>query len=394
MMPRGKRANGEGSLYQRKDGRWESRLIIDGKRWSYYGKTQTEAMAKRDAAKAEIIKGEYIEPSKLTLGQWLDTWFEKYTTGIRPGTLTSYDGYINGHIKPRIGDIVLSTLDTDTLQTFFNGKYRNGRLDGKGGLSEKTLKNMHDMFKRALDQAVDSDRISKNPINGVKLPKGTKPDRRVLDPQEQAHVVESSYSERHGLIIRLALDTGMREGELCGLMWTDIDFTAHTVTVKRTLQRVKSFDASTPNKTEIVIGAPKTENSKRTIPLSYKMIQELKNAKKVYSEEKLLLGAGYDDQGFIFTSPLGGMAHEPRTVQDMFKRVIKRAGIADANFHCLRHTFATRALEAEQPAKVVKDILGHGSVNVTLDTYTHVSIETMRKTIDQTSEFSQTTVRI
>jgi len=111
-------------------------------------------------------------------------------------------------------------------------------------------------------------------------------------------------------------------------------------------------------------------------------------------EEKLLLGSGYDDQGFIFTSELGGIGHEPRTVQDWFKRVIKHAGINDANFHALRHTFATRALEAGVPAKTVSEILGHANVSTTLDLYSHVLLETKRNTINQISKFTQTSVRV
>ena len=393
-----RRGHGEGTIYQRKDdGLWVAKLTIgvkpDGSpnRKTLYGKTRKIVQEKLTAALAAVNAGTYIETSKLTLGEWLDIWFKEYTIGIKQSTRVSYDGYINSHIKPVIGQLMLSKLNTDTLQAFFNDKHRNGRLDGKGGLEPKTLRNMRNMLRQALEQAVNSDRISKNPINGVRLPPVSKKPIRVLSMDEQNAVVNASYTERHGFCVRLALDTGMREGELCGLHWTDIDFKEKVIKIGRTLQRLKSLDDSSPNKTEIVIDSPKTQKSRRDIPLSDNIMKDLLNFKKAQTEEKLLWGCGYRDMGFIFAQDVGWYT-EPRTMQDMFKRVIGCAGIDDAPFHALRHTFATRALEEGIAAKVVSDILGHSTVAITLDLYSHVLLETKRDAINRISKYTSGTV--
>jgi len=388
-----KRGQGEGSISKREDGTWWARITVgtdaDGKqkRKAFYGKTRAEVQKKMTTAVNEMNNGAFIPTSNVTLEQWLKTWFDEYAANsIKHSTKVSYDDYIHKHIIPNIGRMKLIDIRPDTLQKFYNDKLENGRLDGKGGLSPKTIKNIHNMLHKSLQQAVDNNLIYRNPSNSTTTPKITKKEMRVLSPAEHMKVLESSHNDKHGLIIRLGLATGMRLGELVASQWRDVDFTSASLYVRRNLGRLKNYDDEIEAKTVIVIAEPKTKTSKRTIPLSDEILADLKSAKAIQDDLKKQCGEGYNDEGFIFASPMGTCI-EPRTMQDAFKRVLGGAGVQDANFHALRHTFATRALEAGIPAKVVSEILGHASVGITLDLYSHVSLDTKRDAINKISAY-------
>ena len=171
------------------------------------------------------------------------------------------------------------------------------------------------------------------------------------------------------------------------MKWSDVNFDNNSINISRSLNRLKNYDDNISSKTILVTGRPKTENSERVIPLPLKIMEEFQSIRISQNNEKLLYGDGYTDNDYIFASPVG-LCIEPRTMQDIFKRVIKAAGIPDANFHALRHTFATRALEAGIAAKTVSTILGHASVSFTLDLYTHISIDTKREAIEKIHEFN------
>ena len=209
---------------------------------------------------------------------------------------------------------------------------------------------------------------------------------RVLNPDEHKKVLEAALSEKYGFCITLALATGMRVGELVALRWSDLNFDDNSINICRSLNRFKNFDKSKDMKTVIVISEPKTKTSKRVIPLTDKIMEDLKTLSISQEREKAFCGDSYNDNGYIFASPLG-YCIEPRTMQDVFKRILKSAEIAEANFHALRHTFATRALEAGVPAKIVSEILGHANVSTTLDLYSHVSLDTKRDAINKINGF-------
>jgi len=382
-----KRANGEGSISRFNDTLWWARITVNGKRKSFYGKTRAEVHAKMTAALNEANKGMYVETSKLTLGQWLDTWYNTYaTTRIADTTRAAYEGYIVNHLTPAIGKIKLSDVRTDAIQEFCNSKLECGRVNGNGGLSPKTVKNILNMLHASLQQAVDNGLLHRNPCDAISAPKIPKVEMRVLTPDEHLNVVKHSHEENLGLVVRLGLATGMRIGELCGIMWNDINFSTKILSVNRTLKRVKNFDPNIKSKTVKKTGDTKTYASIRTIPLPSDMLQELQEVKSELDELRKLCGAEFNEENFVFVSP-AGTSIEPRTMQDMFKRVVDSAGIAKATIHSLRHTFATRALEAGVQLKVVSEILGHSSVAVTADRYSHVLQATKRDAIEKISEY-------
>ena len=387
-----KRGHGEGCITQRSDGSWAAVITIgkdaNGKqmRRFLYGKSRKDVAEKLRKALNEINTGMYISADKSTLKDWLIFWMNEYVENkVKLSTKVSYDTFVNKHINPIIGNIPLSTLRGDMIQKFYNDKLRDGRLDGKGGLNPKTIKNMHNMLHGALEQALMNGIISKNVCKTVTLPKVSKKEMRVLTPNEQQKLIDIARTERLGVGIVLTLFTGLRLGELLGLQWKDIDLDKGILSVRQTLNRLKNYDDSNDKKTSIVIGDTKTLKSKRQIPLHEIMVDELKKFRTLQKQEKLRAGELYENTNFIIVNELGRNI-EPRTYQDLFYKLIRKAGIDDANFHCLRHTFATRALECGVAAKTVSELLGHSNISTTLDLYSHVSHDLKKESIDKMAD--------
>ncbi len=377
-----KRANGEGTIRQRKDGRWEGLYTVNYKRKSVYGKTQTEVRKKLNEVLNDINNGMYIENTNITLGAWLDEWLEVYAKpSVKLSTYGSYEGYIRNHIKPEIGKVKLSALRADILQKFINQKLKNGRCDKvkdvntnklvikKGGLSEKTIKNMYNMIHSALKQAYKNGLVNQNVSELITLPKQKRNEMRVLSLDEQKALQSAVEDERLGIGIILSLFTGIRLGELLGLKFDDIDFENKTITIRRTLNRLKVYDNS-EKKTDIVIGEPKTNKAKRIIPLQEFLVPLLKAHRTRVLTEQIKIANLYKNDSFVMCNEFGKHL-EPTTYQNFFKNMLKKAGIQDTNFHTLRHTFATRALESGFDVKVLADILGHADASTTLNKYAH-----------------------
>lgn len=267
----------------------------------------------------------------------------------------------------------------DLFQKFFNEKAENGRLDGKGGLSEKTLRNMYTMLSTSLKQAYENSLIKKNFVELVKLPKVTKKEMRVLTLSEEQKLLNAikASEERYKIGVLICLCTGIRVGELCGLQWQDIDEVNHVLSIRRTLNRLPTMDKS-KGKTELVIGTPKSDKSIRNIPLPMFLIDNIREYKVQRDAEKAVAGDIYDKRGFIICNEIGQPV-EPRTMEDVFKRLLVSADVSKANFHALRHTFATRAVESGVDIKTLSELLGHADVSTTLNRYAHSLDEQKRK---------------
>ena len=369
------RANGEGSIRHRTDGRWEVRITAgvdfatgQTKRISRYAKTQEEAVKLLH----ELSFMYNTAPKTFqttTLGDWLELCLEIYMkNSLKQSTYNSYVGYIRNHLKPALGDTAIQDLSPRTLQQFYNYKYE------VEGLSPKTIVNINLFLHRALSFAVSEGYIQTNPAASLNLPRGPKPQIEILNRNEQAQLIHASYRHRYGVFIRLTLFTGLRVGELLGLRWEDVDVRAGMLKICRTLNRLNKMKApTTPGEatTEIVIQTPKSENSMRSIPLLPAILQDLVNWKNVQKNDALAAGDAYENSGFIVTNPLGGYI-EPRTFKDYYNQILALAGLRQFTFHALRHTFASRAMEQGMDAKTLSVILGHYSVSFTMDTYTHV----------------------
>ncbi|MCM1228196.1 MAG: site-specific integrase [Clostridium sp.] len=376
-----RKSNHEGSIYKDKQGRWRGLVSMpspDGKskRKYVYGKTKREVTEKVNELLSQLRTNTYVEPCKITLYSWLCTWLETYCKNeVRMTTYVNYDTYVNKHIKDSIGGYQLKDLNTVIIQKFYNEKSKNGRLDGKGGLSPKTIKNLHDMLHKALNQAVYLDMISKNPTDFVVLPKKKKVEMRYFTVEEQQKLQEVIKGNRLEMPILLDLYTGMRQGELLGLTWENVHIAldGHSyVRVVQTLNRVKNSDETSEHKTLITINEPKTVHSIRTIPLlpeiAEKLYQYKMNQEKYFAENNLT------ESEFVFTAT-NGKPIEPRDFQRDFKKILVKNNIRVVNVHGIRHTYAVRALESGMSVKTLSSILGHSSTAFTMDIYGHVTEE-------------------
>ena len=367
-----RRANGEGSIRKRKDGRWEGRYTagrdsVTGNPIykNVLGKTQAEVKAK---LKQAIETSSGLDASKVgmyTVGQWMDVWFEHYAkVKVRPSSHQTYRGYIENHIKPNIGTIPLEKLTTLDLQKLYKELLTSGRIDRieskhqPKGLSVKTVRNLHQIISSALTLAKEQKLIVSNPAEGCALPKPEHKEMKTLPAEQLQSFLQEAKESGVFELYYLELATGLRRGELLGLKWEDIDLERGSLRVRRQIARING---------EVVEAPLKTKNAYRTLPLAEDTIDVLKTQRKKTGNSP-----------WVFPSPAGGPI-SPDSVLHMLHRVLKRAGLPRVRFHDLRHTFATLALQNGVDVKTVSGMLGHFSAGFTLDTYAHVTTESQRQ---------------
>ncbi len=230
----------------------------------HYGKTRKECVEWLEETRHSLKTGEYTTNSEITFKEWLDTWYSDYCINIRPSTRMNYDTYINSHIgSSEIALLPLCQVDTFVLQKFLNYLYQNGRIDGSGGLSPKTVRNLFNMLHKAFKQAVGNKLILSNPADYVVLPKITKPSVRVLDMQEQNQLFAACRGERWGIAVQLSLGTGLRIGELLALRHSDVLMSDNIfyLNISKSLQRVKDYYGETGGHSTVLHESEtKTEN--------------------------------------------------------------------------------------------------------------------------------------
>ena len=362
-----KRANGEGNIRKRKDGRWEGRYTAgyDEKTVkrlikNVLGKTQAEVKEKLAKAVAEAETVDVRRADEYTLGTWLQTWYELYAKPhLRFSTAEYYRRGIELHITPRIGDIPLKKLTGRDLQWLYKDLQEHGRLreaqKGKQpGLSDSTIRGIHTMLHNALDRAVKERLIIRNPADDCVPPKIPKHEMKILPP-EQIKTYLTAADQRGVLpMFYLELSTGLRRGELVALLWSDLNLQTKTLTVSKSVSRGKG---------ELVVTEPKTENSVREIYLSDEAIRLLVEDRK-----------NHPFSPYMFPSPKTGGMYGPDCVGRIHKKLLEKAGIEEhVRFHDLRHTFSTLAIQSGIDPKTVAEILGHASAEFSLDVYTHVT---------------------
>lgn len=291
-----------------------------------------------------------------TLYDWMLTWLNKYEKDfIKRTTYVNYESYINNYFRKI--DMPICDVSPMMLQDFFNAQL-------EFGLSVKTVRNMAAILKKAMKRAVINKVISENPTENLELPKLRKTEIRILTEEQERVLIQTSYCFRYSTFIRLTLCTGLRLGELLGHQWEDISFEKAELHVRRILHRCKNFNANIKNSTSIFLDEPKTEKSKRIIPLPENALEDLKKWKEFQRQE-------VGDVKFVVTNQEGKYL-DPTTFKKYYNRTLEKCGISGITFHALRHTFATRALEKGMNVKVLSEILGHYSVAFTMDTYAHV----------------------
>lgn len=365
-----------GSVYQ-KGGTWYVRVYLGpdpttGKRrYKAYkaGKTKKEAEALLAKLIAEIEQGTYVAPSKATLAEWLRRWLDMAKPQLAVRTWERYRELCEHHIIPALGATRLHKLAPLHLQTFLNRLLESGRKDGKGGLSPQTVHHIHRLLHRAFEVAVKLQVLARNPCDAVEPPKVPRREMKALDEAGARALLEAAAGTRLYPIVYLALATGLRRSELCGLRWQDVDLENCVLYVRRTLHPTKSQG--------LVEKAPKTHRSARSVPFPADVAQVLREWRKQQLEERLRLGAAYRVTDYVFTEEEGGPVHPDRLTQ-RFEALVQKAGLPRIRLHDLRHSTATLLIRAGETLKTVQEVLGHSSIRTTGDIYAHVLPDHLR----------------
>lgn len=355
------------NIYKRKDGRWEGRYIKlydgDGKaKYGYlYGKTYSEVKSKLLDVQADLKYGlQTTSQAALSYSDILAAWLQSTRINVKESTYMRYKQLIDTQIAPSLGKYQLIKISSQLIERFVDEKLKSGRIDGKGGLSPKTVTDIITIIKSTMEYAsYNGYSISCN-LSKLSVKKKEK-EMRVLSTQEQKQLTTVLLQETDlpKLGVLLSLYTGIRIGELCALWWENLSVETKTLRIRETMQRIQSPEKAEKAKTKIVITEPKSKCSIRDIPLPDFLIDIIREYQGSPKE-------------FVLTGERNKYI-EPRTLQNRFQKYIKESGIEKANYHSLRHTFATRCVEVGFEIKSLSEILGHANVNITLNRYVHSS---------------------
>lgn len=373
-----KRGQGEGTISKRPDGTWWARITVGRdengkqKRKAFYGKTRKEVQEKLTAALNDINNNTYIEPSKMTLEQWFIIWMRDYRAQfVKPDTYRNNEYCIKNYINPVLGKFALKDIRRDMAQKLMTDM-------AEKGFSRSRISDVCFTLHMALDVAVDSELIAKNPAERLKLPPKVKKEARVLNVEEQEMILNSLSEYRYGDALELIFYTGLRIGEVLALTWDDIDFENQILSVSKT-QSTWSVQSDGSTKFQIGFGTPKSKAGVRKIPLIPEAMQLLQ-ARKHKQEQELLASNCQNIYNLVFCNTVGKFV-DKYSVYKSLELACKKIGIEGVHPHTLRHTFATRGLEQGLPLKVMQELLGHSSLSMTADIYTHVLPETKRASI-------------
>lgn len=363
------------NIHKRKDGRWEGRYKVgvshsgDTKYKSVYGSSYTEAKDKLLSAIAE--KGIPSKQTKeRTFSEILQLWLCNNRLRQKGATEHKYRTMIDRHIEPEMGSLKLSKITAITVNSFLERKLKSGRIDKSGGLSPSYVRTMASIIQSALQFAVDEGYCQ--PLKStVCKPAVEKKDLRILTKDEQEQLESFLYSciDFVGVGIMISLYAGLRIGEICALSWEDIDLASGIIHIRHTIARVPCTDPQKDAKTSLIVDTPKTKASLRDIPISSLLQEQLATVKRSSSSGFILT----DSQAFV----------SPRTYEYRFHKVLDNCGIDQINYHTLRHTFATRCIEAGVDVKSLSEMLGHANVGITLNTYVHPSMDLKRLQLEK-----------
>ena len=376
-----KRANGEGNIRKRKDGRWEGRYTAGydpttSKRIikNVLGKTQAEVKEKLASALEDTKDLDVARSDDYTVGSWLTNWYTLYAKpNVRVSTAEYYRRSIELHVNPQIGDIKLNKLTGRDLQKLYqdlreNGRLREAQKAKSPGLSASTVRGIHLMLHNALDRAVKERLIQRNPTADCIAPKLEKKEMKFLAAEDMKAYLDEA-DRRHVLpMFYLELVSGLRKGELVALLWSDLDIENQTISVSKQATRDENGN--------IVITRPKTETSVRLVSIPQKAVELLQQEHRKHP-----------DNPYMFPSTRTGEMYYPDSIVTLHKRILKSAGLSYINFHALRHTFATAALQNGVDVKTVSSMLGHYDAGFTLRTYTHATRQKQEQAAEKMGNF-------
>jgi integrase len=338
----------------------------DGKRkqrWLSGYETKRAATAALTDVLSRVQTGTYVQPTKETVGTFMRRWLDgKARLTLRPSTWQSYKTNVDAYIVPALGGVPLQDLSTARLDAFYADLLAHGRRARPGGLSPRTVRFTHQILRGALKDAVRDHVLLRNPCEYATLPRGHGAEMKVWSAVELRAFLEQVHDDRLYPAWLLTATTGLRRGELLGLRWRDVDLDAGRIAVRQTLLSVQST---------LVFSTPKTAKGQRSVALDPVTTATLRAHKVRQNEERLALG-GWPDHDLCFTREDGEPVHPDRFSREIFDRHTRAAGLQRIRFHDLRHSYATLALSAGIHPKVVSERLGHATISITLDTYSHV----------------------
>jgi integrase len=333
------------------------------RRWHSGFATKREAERARIELLGRQDAGTYVAPHRITFGDYLvSEWLPAKEATVKATTWETYERHILKYVQPVMGGLALAEVSAQRLNALYADLLSSGRRQRRGGLSVKTVRNVHGTLHKALEDAVRWGRLPRNPADQADPPKGASPEMRVWSPEQVRRFLEAVEGERLYAAWRVSAMTGVRRGELLGLRWSNVDLDAGRINVRQIRTMVGN---------EVVTSTPKTKQAVRTLALDGGTVAALRAYKRAQQEERLALGAGYPRTEIVFTNADGTLVHPVRFMR-WFEQRVARSGLSAIRLHDLRHSYATALLREGVPLKVVSQRLGHASPMITLTTYGHV----------------------
>jgi integrase len=369
-----RRSQGEGSIYQRADGRYVAEITVrdaSGKRRRVKRSARTKTQAREKLSELIQLQKQGVELTSgdAPVSKFLERWLEdSVKPSVRTKTFDNYESIIRVRINPRIGGVKMSKLTPAVLQQLYTDLTESG-------LSARSVHNTHRVLHKAFSQALRWGLIPRNPCEAVDPPRPKQTEMQTLTSAQVSVLLNGTASQRNHALYLLAVTSGLRLGELLGLRWSDIDFDGKRLFVRRSLQRTRQGLEFVP---------PKTDKSRRTVMLTTSAITGLKEHRKRQNEQRLSLGPAWNDDDLVFPNTIGEPS-DPSAASTHFQQVLKRIDLPKIRSHDLRHTAASLLLQAGTHPKIVQEMLGHSTITLTMDTYSH-SIPSMHAEAADTME--------
>lgn len=371
-LKRPKKANGEGTVYKRSDGKWAGQVYInqsDGRRVrrTMYGATRKEVSQKLAELRDRSDKGAPIAPQNLTVEAYLNEWLDTIVvTRVRPNTLKNYRVHVDRYLVPDLGRRPLAKLTARELRLYFESLRRRA-------VGPRAIQRAHMTLRAALEDAVREEILDRNVAKLVRVPTPPRAERHPLNVEEVRAFLKATRDERlHAMFVVFAL-LGLRRSEVLGLRWEDVDLDGGFLSIKRGLQRIDG---------KLLVLPPKTARSRRTIPLPPVVVSKLRGHRDTQDAERAALGAKWPDQGYVFTTPIGTPI-DPDNCSKLVRAALKQAGVRNVRLHDFRHGCVSVLLGLGVPPRTAMDIVGHSTIEMTMNVYGHVSLDEKRDALDK-----------
>jgi integrase len=381
-MSKRRRGASEGTIFQRKDKRWVARLTLGWEagrqvRWESYSATEAQAQDKLLKARFDHSRGLPVTVEKQSVRQFLDRWLEESVRPtVRPTSFQVYCQHVRLYLGPHLGRFELAKLSAQHIQGFINQLL-------KSGLSPKTVQLALVILRYALDRAVKWNLIPRNVAKLVDSPRVPRREMATLDEAQARRFLATAKGERLEALYSVALSLGLREGEALALRWSDVDVDRRQLSIRQTLQRMGGKRFGDSGTSKLVFQEPKTDRSRRTLHMPETIVLALRHHRSAQLQERLVAGLAWKDHGLVFPTTIGTPL-EPRSAVADFKRILAKAGLpATIRFHDLRHSAASLLLAQGVQLRAIMELLGHSSIALTANTYSHILPSVMQDMADK-----------